>query len=91
MPRVRWLGILEAAVMLGGVAGLIGGQYLLETSPLPAVVTMLASMTLVLGSVARASAAQEMQARMRFGRREYLSPRRRHGTLITIKPHDKEP
>ncbi len=61
VPRARaqWLGVIETAVMLGGVFGLIGGLYLLSSSPLPGAITMLASMTLVLSSVTRVSAAQE--------------------------------
>ncbi len=57
--RAQWLGFLETAVMLSGIFGLIGGLYLLASSPLPGAITMLASMALVLSSVARVSAAQE--------------------------------
>ncbi len=55
--------MIETAVMLGGVLGLIGGLYLLSSSPLPGAITMLASMTLVLSSVSRVSAAQEVRQR----------------------------
>jgi hypothetical protein len=61
--RAEWPGFLETGVMLGGVAGLIGGLYLLATSPLPGVVTMLASMTLLLSSVGKLSAVQEARQR----------------------------
>jgi UPF0716 family protein affecting phage T7 exclusion len=61
--RAEWLGFLETGVMLGGVAGLIGGLYLLATSPLPGVVTMLASMTLLLSSVGKLGAEQEARQR----------------------------
>ncbi len=70
--RAEWLGFLETVLMLGGFAGLIGGLYLLSSSPLPGAITMLASMTLVLSSVARVSAAQETrqrcEVRVRAGR-----------------------
>ncbi len=68
--RTEWLGFLETALMLGGFAGLVGGVYLLSSSPLPGAITMLASMTLVLGSVARVSAAQEMRQRCEVSVRE---------------------
>jgi hypothetical protein len=61
--RAQWLGVLEAAVLLGGFAGLIGGLYLLATSPLPGVVTILASMTLMLSTVGKLSEAQEVRQR----------------------------
>ena len=61
--QTHWLGMLEAVVLLGGVAGLIGGLYLLATSPLPGVVTILASMTLLLSSVGKLSEAQEFRQR----------------------------
>ena len=41
------LGVLEAAVVFGGLAGLVTGMYLLATSPLPGVVVMLASMAML--------------------------------------------
>ena len=43
----NWLGVLEAAVLLGGLAGLVTGMYLLATSPLPGVTVMLASMAML--------------------------------------------
>jgi len=54
------LGVLEAAVVFGGLAGLVTGMYLLATSPLPGVVVMLASMTLLVSSVAKLGEAQEV-------------------------------
>lgn len=70
--RTEWLGFVETALMLGGFGGLLGGLYLLSSSPLPGVITMLASMTLVLGSVTRVGAAQEnrqrCEVRVRAGR-----------------------
>ena len=56
---MKWLGVLEAAVVLGGCGGFVTGMYLLPTSPLPGVVVVLASMALLLSSVAKLSAAQE--------------------------------
>jgi predicted benzoate:H+ symporter BenE len=47
----NWLGVLEAAVLFGGLAGLVTGMYLLATSPLPGVVLMLASMAMLVSSV----------------------------------------
>lgn len=61
--RAQWLGVLEAAVLLGGFGGLIGGLYLLATSPLPGVVTILASMTLMLSTVGKLGEAQEVRQR----------------------------
>jgi hypothetical protein len=55
----KLLGVLEATVLLGGLAGLVTGMYLLATSPLPGVMAMLASMTLLLSSVAKLGKAQE--------------------------------
>lgn len=54
----NWLGVLEAAVLLGGLAGLVTGMYLLATSPLPGVTVMLASMAM-LSSVKKLGEAQE--------------------------------
>jgi hypothetical protein len=70
----KWLGVIEAAVVLGGCGGLITGMYLLATSPLPGVVVVLASMALLLSSVAKLSEAQELRqqcgaARERFPHR----------------------
>ena len=61
--QTHWLGMLEVVVLLGGVAGLIGGLYLLATSPLPGVATILASMTLLLSAVGKLSEAQEVRQR----------------------------
>jgi hypothetical protein len=55
----KFLGVLEATVLLGGLGGLVTGMYLLATSPLPGVTVMLASMTLLLTSVAKLGEAQE--------------------------------
>ena len=54
----KWLGVLEAAVVLGGLAALVTGMYLLATSPLPGVMAMLASMALLLSSVGKLAEAQ---------------------------------
>ena len=77
--RAEWLGFLETGLMPGGFAGLVGGLYLLSSNPLSGAITMLASMTLVLGSVARVGAAQETrqrcEVRIRAGRaRTPVSP-----------------
>jgi len=53
------LGVLEAAVVFGGLAGLVTGMYLLATSPLPGVVVMLASMAMLVSSVKKLGEAQE--------------------------------
>jgi hypothetical protein len=53
------LGVLEAAVLLGGLAGLVTGMYLLATSPLPGVTVMLASMAMLVSSVKKLGEAQE--------------------------------
>jgi hypothetical protein len=55
----KLLGVLEATVLLGGLAGLVTGMHLLATSPLPGVMVILASMTLLLSSVAKLGEAQE--------------------------------
>ena len=57
----KWLGVLEAAVVVGGLGGLVTGMYLLATSPLPGVMVMLASMALLLSSVAKLGEAQEVR------------------------------
>jgi hypothetical protein len=56
----KFLGVLEATVLLGGLAGLVTGMYLLATSPLPGVMVMLASMALLLSLVAKLGKAQEV-------------------------------
>jgi hypothetical protein len=53
------LGVLEAAVVFGGLAGLVTGMYLLATSPLPGVTVMLASMAILVSSVKKLGEAQE--------------------------------
>jgi len=53
------LGVLEAAVVFGGLAGLVTGMYLLATSPLPGVVLMLASMAMLVSSVKKLGEALE--------------------------------
>ena len=62
-PRARvWanlLGVLEVAIVLGGCGGFVAGMYLLATNPLPGVVVVLASMAMLLSSVAKLSEAQE--------------------------------
>ena len=65
--KKQWLGVLEAAVLLCGFAGLVGGLYLLATSPLPGVLAMLSSMALLLSSVAKLSEAQEVRQRCEAG------------------------
>jgi hypothetical protein len=55
------LGVIEAAVMFGGLAGLVTGMYWLATSPLSGVMLMLASMTMLVSSVAKLAEAQELR------------------------------
>jgi hypothetical protein len=64
----KLLGALEAAVVLGGLAGLVAAMYLLATSPLPGVMVMLASMALLLSSVGKLGEAQEVQQELGAGR-----------------------
>jgi len=71
----KWLDVLEAAVLLGGLAGLVSGMYLLATSPLPGVMAMLASMALLLSSVAKLAEAQERTGRIRCGPRPFSRSR----------------
>ncbi|MBZ5550090.1 MAG: hypothetical protein LAO22_19380 [Acidobacteriia bacterium] len=66
--RTKWLGVLEATVLLGGLAGLVTGMYLLPTNPLPGVRVILACMALLLGSVAKLSEAQEVRQESDAGR-----------------------
>jgi ribose/xylose/arabinose/galactoside ABC-type transport system permease subunit len=61
----KWLGVLEAAVVFGGLAGLVTGMYLLATAPLPGVMVMLASMAMLAGSVRKL--AEEQEARSESG------------------------
>jgi hypothetical protein len=77
----KWLGVLEGAVVLGGLAGLVTGMYLLTTSPLPGVMVMLASVALLLSSVATLAEAQEVRQecdtdRERFSRSRAASSNR---------------
>ncbi|HLM81289.1 MAG TPA: hypothetical protein VK395_08225 [Gemmataceae bacterium] len=62
------LGVLEAAVLLGGLAGLVTGMYLLATSPLPGVTVMLASMAMLVSSVKKLGEAQEERHESDAGR-----------------------
>ena len=71
----KLLGILEAAVLLGGLAGLVTGMYLLATSPLPGVMVMLASMALLLSSVAKLAEAQEVRQECNTGRERFSRSR----------------
>jgi hypothetical protein len=71
----KLLGVLEAAVVLGGFAGLVTGMYLLATSPLPGVMVMLASMALLLGSVAKLAEAQEVRQECATGRERFFRSR----------------
>jgi hypothetical protein len=71
------LGVIEATVLLGGLAGLVTGMYLLAISPLPGVTVMLASMALLVSSVAKLSEAQEV--RMEAGAGRERSSRSRAG------------
>jgi succinate-acetate transporter protein len=57
----KWLGVIEAAVVFGGLAGLVTGMYWLATNPLFGVVAMLVSMALLLSLVGKLSEAQEVQ------------------------------
>jgi len=61
------LGVIEAGVVFGGLAGLVTGMYLLATGPLPGVIVMLASMALLVSSVARLSKAQEVRSEIDAG------------------------
>jgi len=67
----KLLGVLEAAVVFGGLAGLVTGMYLLATSPLPGVVVMLASMAMLVSSVKKLGAGRT--ARIRRGPRAFFS------------------
>jgi hypothetical protein len=67
------LGVLEAAVLLGGLAGL--GMYWLATSPLPGVMVMLASMAVLLSSVAKRAEAQEVRQECATGRQRFSRSR----------------
>ncbi len=61
----KWLGVIEAMVVLGGLSGLVTGMYLLETNPVLGVLLMLACMALLLSSVAKLCEMQE--ARLQSG------------------------
>jgi len=72
----NWLGVLEAAVLFGGLAGLVTGMYLLATSPLPGVVLMLASMAMLVSSVKKLGEAQEERHESDAGRERFSRSRR---------------
>jgi len=55
----KWLGVIEAVVVLGGLGGLLTGMYLLAIYPLLGVLLMLASMALLLSSVSKLCEMQE--------------------------------
>ncbi len=57
----KWLGVIEAAVVFSGLAGLVTGMYLLATGPLPGVMVMLASMAMLVSSVGKLAEAQEVR------------------------------
>ena len=71
----KLLGVLEAAVLLGGLTGLVTGMYLLATSPLPGVMVMLASMALLLSSVTKLAEAQEVRQECNTGRGRFSRSR----------------
>jgi hypothetical protein len=43
----KWLGVLEVALLLGGLTGLLVGTYLLATSLLPGLIVILAIVVLL--------------------------------------------
>ena len=57
--KTKWIGVMEAVISVGGLAGMIGGLYLLASSPLPGVMSILASMTLLLGMAGKVAQKQE--------------------------------
>ena len=57
--KEKWIGFVEAAVSVGGLAGMTGGLYLLATSPLPGVMSTLAGMTLLLRTADKVAQVQE--------------------------------
>lgn len=70
----KWLGVIEAAVVFGGLTGLVAGIYLLAKGPLPGVMLMLASTALLVSSAGKLAAAQEVRqesgtVRERYSRR----------------------
>ena len=71
----KWLGAFEAAVVFGGLGGLVTGMFLLATKPLPGVMVMLASMTLLLSSVAKLNQAQEVRQESGDGRERFSRSR----------------
>ena len=56
---MKMLGIIEATVSLGGLAGLLTGMSLLATAPLIGVTIMLGSVALLVSSLAKLSPVQE--------------------------------
>ncbi|HYW37563.1 MAG TPA: hypothetical protein VE957_05580 [Terriglobales bacterium] len=71
----KWLGVLEAAVVFGGLAGLVTGMYLLPTSPLPGVMVILASMAMLVSSVGKLCEAQEVRQECDTGRERFSRSR----------------
>jgi hypothetical protein len=67
----KWLDVLEATVLLGGLAGLVTGLYRLATTPLPGVTLMLASVALLVSSVARLGELQEVRQESAAGRERF--------------------
>ena len=51
--------LLLVATVMGGLAGLVTGMYLLATSPLPGVMVMLASMAMLVSLVKKLGEALE--------------------------------
>lgn len=71
----KWLGVIEATVLFGGVAGLVAGLYWLATNPLAGVIAILASIALLLSAVAKLGEAQELRLTSAAGRERFS---RRH-------------
>jgi hypothetical protein len=71
----KWLGVIEATVMLGGLSGLVTGMYLLETNPVLGVLLMLASMALLLSSVAKLCEMQEARQQAGAGLERFFRDR----------------
>jgi hypothetical protein len=71
----KWLGVIEATVVLGGLGGLFTGMYLLENNPVLGVLLMLASMALLLSSVEKLCEMQEARLQSGTGSGRYSRSR----------------
>jgi len=63
----KWLALLEASILLGGLTGSFTGMYLLATRPWLGLSLILASVAILLGSVTKLGVALEARQQLNAG------------------------